>query len=92
MGGLSVVSLYSYVLIKKKNCRTILMVNFSNAVKHNEVFFYFSSHRFKQRFSFVIPPANDLYAILDSVKVRMQTVTECGNVESSTTKSEIMKD
>lgn len=27
-----------------------------------------SSQRFKQRFSFVIPPANDLYAILDSVK------------------------
>ncbi|KAK3858486.1 hypothetical protein Pcinc_035329 [Petrolisthes cinctipes] len=25
--------------------------------------------RFKQRFSFVIPPVNDLYAILDSVKV-----------------------
>ncbi|XP_045130180.1 pre-rRNA-processing protein TSR1 homolog isoform X1 [Portunus trituberculatus] len=29
---------------------------------------HISSQRFKQRFSFVIPPANDLYAILDSVK------------------------
>lgn len=29
---------------------------------------HISSPRFKQRFSFVIPPVNDLYAILDSVK------------------------
>jgi len=30
---------------------------------------HISCVRFKQRFSFVIPPVNDLYAILDSVKV-----------------------
>ncbi|XP_042877630.1 pre-rRNA-processing protein TSR1 homolog isoform X2 [Penaeus japonicus] len=30
---------------------------------------HLSSLRYKQRFSFIIPPVNDLYAILDSVKV-----------------------
>lgn len=30
---------------------------------------HLSSMRYKQRFSFIIPPVNDLYAILDSVKV-----------------------
>lgn len=30
---------------------------------------HISSPRFRQRFSFVVPPVNDLYAILDSLKV-----------------------
>ncbi|KAG0725503.1 Pre-rRNA-processing protein TSR1 [Chionoecetes opilio] len=37
---------------------------------------HISSPRFKQRFSLVIPPVNDLYAILDAAKVRTQVADE----------------
>lgn len=44
---------------------------FGVTLKGMNAIFPFSSPRFKQRFSFIIPPVNDLFAILDSVKVSL---------------------
>lgn len=41
----------------------------ATATTSSQGIIHLSSSRYKQRYSFVVPPVNDLYAVLDSIKV-----------------------